>query len=526
MLAMSTVLRREPPFRTILRLRHAVRRGRPADAQELGQRDRVQRGAERMGVDVMRWMFAKARPEDNILFGYNTADEARRELLILWNVYAFFVTYARWRLAAAGARHGRAGAATGEWPVLIAGSCRAPPAGRRCGARWPTTTRAAPARRLGTFIDDLSTWYLRAAAALARRRRGRSSNAAFACCTRRWSAWRARWRRSCPSWPRRCTRTWSWPGRRRIRQRSPHRAGRRRCWRATATSGTRAAMAVVRRAVELTRTLRGQAGLRLRQPLRRMWLALPAADGPIGERRCWSCCARRSTSSRSRSSATSRSWSSGASSRCCRSSGRAWAPTSRKVMAAARANEVEYLADGGVRLAGIELAADEVEILATPRPGTAVAHDEGLVVVIDTELDDSLRAEGDARELTRAVQDLRKQAGLELDEQIDLWLDAPAPILGALEPFLGRLAEDTLAATLGHDAPPTDARRASQEAAAGPSRSTSHRAVTAGHEHGGRTAALARLCRTGRNRRRRRSADQGLGRRQPCARASAGRDRR
>ena len=25
--------------------------------------------AERMGVDVMRWMFAKARPEDNILFG-------------------------------------------------------------------------------------------------------------------------------------------------------------------------------------------------------------------------------------------------------------------------------------------------------------------------------------------------------------------------------------------------------------------------------------------------------------------------
>ena len=68
-------------------------------------------------------------------------------------------------------------------------------------------------------------------------------------------------------------------------------------------------------------------------------------------------------------------------------------------MAAARANEVEYLPDGGVRLAGVELAADEVEILATPRPGTAVAHDNGLVVVIDTELDDELRAEGDAREL-------------------------------------------------------------------------------------------------------------------------------
>ena len=56
------------------------------------------------------------------------------------------------------------------------------------------------------------------------------------------------------------------------------------------------------------------------------------------------------------------------------------------VMAAARAGEVEFLPDGAVRLAGVTLAADEVEILATPRPGTAVAHDEGLVVVIDTEL--------------------------------------------------------------------------------------------------------------------------------------------
>ncbi len=51
--------------------------------------------AERMGVDVMRWMYSKARPEENIHFGWHAADEARRELLILWNVYAFFVTYAR-----------------------------------------------------------------------------------------------------------------------------------------------------------------------------------------------------------------------------------------------------------------------------------------------------------------------------------------------------------------------------------------------------------------------------------------------
>ena len=79
--------------------------------------------AERMGVDVMRWMYAKQRPEDNILFGYRTADEARRELLVLWNVFAFFMTYARladWQPAHDGAAGEPIGRST-------AGSCRAPP---------------------------------------------------------------------------------------------------------------------------------------------------------------------------------------------------------------------------------------------------------------------------------------------------------------------------------------------------------------------------------------------------------------
>ena len=39
-----------------------------------------------------------------------------------------------------------------------------------------------------------------------------------------------------------------------------------------------AAMATARRAVELARTLRAGAGLKTRQPLSRMWLALPGAE--------------------------------------------------------------------------------------------------------------------------------------------------------------------------------------------------------------------------------------------------------
>ena len=103
-----------------------------------------------------------------------------------------------------------------------------------------------------------------------------------------------------------------------------------------------------------------------------------------------------------------------------------------EVMAAARAGHFEIHADGSVTLAGETLAADEVEIQATPRPGTAVAHDDGLVAVIDTTLTPELLAEGDARELTRAVQDLRKEAELDLDDRIVLWVDGTGAGHGAV----------------------------------------------------------------------------------------------
>jgi hypothetical protein len=56
------------------------------------------------------------------------------------------------------------------------------------------------------------------------------------------------------------------------------------------------------------------------------------------------------------------------------------------VMAAARSGDVRFEPDGSVTLAGVTLACDEVEVQATPRPGTAVAEDDGLVVVLDTAL--------------------------------------------------------------------------------------------------------------------------------------------
>ncbi len=94
LLAMSAELEEKAPFKTLLG--HALVKdetGRDMH-KSWGNAIWFDDAAEKMGVDVMRWMYASQDVEQNLLFGYGPADEVRKKLITFWNVYSFYATYA------------------------------------------------------------------------------------------------------------------------------------------------------------------------------------------------------------------------------------------------------------------------------------------------------------------------------------------------------------------------------------------------------------------------------------------------
>jgi isoleucyl-tRNA synthetase len=95
-LAMSTMLEGRPPFKVLLG--HAMVRDERGDEMHKAKGNSIpfEDGAEKMGADLMRWMFCRQNPAQNINFGYGPADELRSKFILkLWNTYAFFCDNAR-----------------------------------------------------------------------------------------------------------------------------------------------------------------------------------------------------------------------------------------------------------------------------------------------------------------------------------------------------------------------------------------------------------------------------------------------
>ena len=160
LIAMSTVMEDVNPFKTVLGFGTLLGEdGRPMH-KSWGNMIEFEEGADKIGVDVMRWMFMRQNPAENLLFGYKVADEVRRRFhLKIWNVYNFFVTYANldgWKPSRQLKINSRELTVLDIWVLMRLNETIA--SVTQCLERFDAFTASG---KIEKFVDDLSLWYIR-----------------------------------------------------------------------------------------------------------------------------------------------------------------------------------------------------------------------------------------------------------------------------------------------------------------------------------------------------------------------------
>lgn len=465
LLAESTLLFERSSYDTVLCLGHIVdedgvkmskSKGNILDPWEL---------IDRHGADALRWlMFAEGNPWINRRVGHHILEDiVRRFVLTLWNTHVFFLTYAR---------------IDGYDPTVPA-----PAVGDRPDIdRWVLAELAdvvdavdtgldgydvsTATRRLEQFVDDLSNWYVRRN----RRRFWKSVEddpadkaAAYATlhtCLTTVAGLLA------PFTPFLAERLWQdlmvTPGA--DAPISVHLTDFPTPDAAWRDEDLRDAMATARRVTELGRQARNDATVKIRQPLARALVTVPQ-----GERAGLASLLGGIAEELNVRSVELTDGGAEVVDRTLSPNFRALGPVFQKQAPAvgnalkaldgpaAEALASAILADGhgDLDLDGttVTVTTEMVEVVESPRTGWAVASDSGISFALDTELDDDLRLEGAARELVRAVNDLRKEADLALDDRIRLVVDVPEDLRARLEAAdaFAFLAREVLATEIEHD---------------------------------------------------------------------------
>ncbi len=436
---MSVALVGRAPFKTVLGYEKMLdEHGREMHGS-WGNLIEAEEAFARMGADVMRWQYCQQPPDRNLLFGYGPAHEIKRKLLTLWNSVSFLVTYARieeFEPRYADLETGVGGAELrplDRW--LLA----------RTQALVEETERAYEAfmtvgvvRAFESFVDDLSNWYIRRS----RRRFYAYDDAAFRTL---WYALVQALRVIGPVTPFLAEHLWQLLVARPCAEapESVFLAG----WPAVAAGRLDAALVAelgeTRRAIELGRAARQSAGLKLRQPLRRV---VVCTVDP--ERR--EAVARHVEEVAGELNVKEVAFAADpvdvaelrASAKLDLVGPRLGAdlPELRRLLAEG-AFEVE---DGRLRAGRFELIAGEYTLELAARDGWGVAQDADLVVAVDTRVDAELELEGRALDLIHTIQRLRKESGLEITDRIEIHHDSDE-LAEVFEAHGERIARETLA---------------------------------------------------------------------------------
>ena len=108
--------------------------------------------------------------------------------------------------------------------------------------------------------------------------------------------------------------------------------------------------------------------------------------------------------------------------------------------------EAAMLKSGGaIPVADGEIRLEDVEVQRQERDDVVVAVDNNLCVGLDIHLDHELVAEGRAREFVNRVQNMRKEAGLDVADRIEVWLQGSAAVEDAVTRHSEYISAETLA---------------------------------------------------------------------------------
>jgi len=452
LLAMATVLENSPPFLTCFGYATLLAEDGREMHKSWGNAIEFNEAADRMGVDVMRWLYCRQKPENNLLFGYGRADEVRRQFLIpLWNVYSFFVTYANIDEWEPQTREPEARTMLDRWILARLNEVVA-----HVTDSLENYDAFGATMAVEPLLDDLTNWYVRRS----RRRFWKSEqdadkNAAY---DTLYCVLTTLCRLLAPFVPfvtevmyQNLVRSVDADA-----LESVHHTSWPQADLTAVDEGLLAQMALARQVVTLGHSARNSQNVKLRQPL---GCAMIHMEGDVGEIDEESLALIKDELNVKQVAFVDEA--SDLVTYRLLPDNRALGPRFGKRFPAVRTalagqdplGVVKRLRAGlSLRLEvdgeEVELAPEEVVVHEEPREGLAVASERGVTVAVDVVVTSDLAAEGLAREVVRRIQNLRKEAGLNLDDRIVTTYQAEGELAEAIELWHDFIAAETLSIEL------------------------------------------------------------------------------